>query len=262
MEIKIFEKKEFGSIRAIEIDNEPYFVGKDVATVLGYTNQSEAINEHVDDDDRKVLTFKAYSKTLQASLWQGNDFSDKTLINESGVYSLILSSKLPTAKQFKRWVTSEVLPSIRKKGMYSVPTKLSEALRLAAEQAEIIEKQAELIAIQTPKADYYDALIERENLTCFRDTAKQIGIGQKEFIDWIIKHRYIFRNQKNQIRPYIDYCDKYFKAKDFIDKDGKHAGVQVLITTKGKEHFAKRLKEEAVNGIEVLIKDADITNEN
>lgn len=147
-----------------------------------------------------------------------------------------------------------------------VPTKFSEALRLAAEQAEIIEKQNEIIAIQTPKAEYYDSFMERESLTCLRDTAKQIGIGQKEFIEWLTKKRYIFRNQKNQIRPYMGYCDSmssgsdnYFRMKDFVDKSGKKVGQQVLITTKGKEHFAKLIKEEKVSGIEELIKDADYT---
>ena len=170
--------------------------------------------------------------------------------------------------EFAIW-TNDRLEELITKGhteINRVPTKFSEALRLAAEQAEIIEKQKELIAIQTPKAEYYDSFMERESLTCFRDTAKQIGIGQKEFIEWLTKKRYIFRNQKNQIRPYMGYCDSmlsgsdnYFRMKDFVDKSGGKVGQQVLITTKGKEHFAKLLAEEKVSQIEELIKDADYT---
>ena len=111
-ELKIFKNSEFGEIRTVEIDNAPWFVGKGVAEVLGYSNPNEAVQEHVDDED------KLNSKTLSSfdlELGQRGGW----LINESGLYSLILSSKLPTAKAFKRWVTSEVLPSIRKHGLYA-----------------------------------------------------------------------------------------------------------------------------------------------
>ena len=111
-ELKIFKNSEFGEIRTVEIDGEPWFVGKDVAEVLGYSNTNEAVQEHVDEED------KLNSKTLlsfELDLGQRGGW----LINESGLYSLILSSKLPNAKAFKRWVTSEVLPSIRKHGLYA-----------------------------------------------------------------------------------------------------------------------------------------------
>ena len=107
-QLQIFENKEFGKIRTVEINNEPYFVGKDVADILGYTNARKALTDHVDEDDKGVTK----CDTLGGS-------QNMTVINESGLYSLILSSKLPTAKKFKRWVTSEVLPSIRKHGMYT-----------------------------------------------------------------------------------------------------------------------------------------------
>ena len=121
-EIKIFENEEFGSVRTMEINGEPYFVGKDVATILGYSNINKAIQMHVDEEDKKVLDYKGFSH-FGTTLWSGNDFSNKTIINESGLYSLILSSKLPNAKKFKRWVTSEVLPAIRKTGSYYIQSK-------------------------------------------------------------------------------------------------------------------------------------------
>lgn len=116
-EIKIFENAEFGSVRTLEVNGEPYFVGKEVAEILGYSNVNKAIQMHVDEEDKKILDFQGFSQN-GISLWNGNDFSNKTVINESGMYSLIFCSKLESAKKFKRWVTSEVLPSIRKTGCY------------------------------------------------------------------------------------------------------------------------------------------------
>ena len=121
-EVTVFKNlvhPEFGELRTVEIDGEPWFVGKDVAAALGYSNINKAVAAHVDEDDKKVLDFKGFSQNGKSfGLWVGNDFSSKTIINESGLYSLILSSKLPSAKEFKHWVTSEVLPSIRKNGAY------------------------------------------------------------------------------------------------------------------------------------------------
>lgn len=109
-ELQVFENAEFGSVRTLVIDNEPYFVGKDVANILGYQNGSRDINRHVDEDDR-----------CKSMVFDGNQKKKTIVINESGLYSLILSSKLPAAKKFKRWVTAEVLPSIRKHGAYAAP---------------------------------------------------------------------------------------------------------------------------------------------
>lgn len=117
-EVQIFKNNEFGQVRALEINGEPYFVGKDVAEVLGYKNTSDALEKHVDDEDKKKIAYRDYPQ-----------FGNKgaVLINESGLYSLILRSDLPTAKKFKRWVTSEVLPQIRKTGSYQMP-KMSKEL--------------------------------------------------------------------------------------------------------------------------------------
>ena len=118
--MKIFENEEFGRLSLILLNDEPMFLGKEVASVLEYSNPSKAISDHVDEEDRKVLNYKAYNDSLLSSLWTGNDFSDKVLINESGLYSLILRSNMEKAKKFKRWITSDVLPSIRKTGKYEI----------------------------------------------------------------------------------------------------------------------------------------------
>lgn len=119
-EVKIFNNSDFGSVRSIIIDNEPYFVAKDIAEILGYTNPQKAVRDHVDEDDKRV------NESFTVKGTQG------ILINESGLYSLIMSSKLPNAKKFKHWVTSDVLPSIRKTGGYKIPTTIPEQIQLLA----------------------------------------------------------------------------------------------------------------------------------
>ena len=144
-EIKIFENEEFGSVRTMEINGKPYFVGKDVADILGYQNGSRDINRHVDEDDReKVMIF------------DGNQNKESIIINESGLYSLILSSKLPTAKKFKRWVTSEILPSIRKTGGYLANSDMMVSTyfgNLPPEQQTLVKGLFDNIIAQQTKID-------------------------------------------------------------------------------------------------------------
>ena len=124
-DLQIFNSPEFGAIRTIEKDGEPWFVGKDVAEILGYANASKAVSTHVDDEDKTFIMLDI-ADSQNGNVLAGQ--SKTTIINESGLYSLVLSSKLPTAKKFKRWVTSEVIPSIRKHGGYLTPDKLEEVL--------------------------------------------------------------------------------------------------------------------------------------
>lgn len=128
-ELQIFNSEEFGEIRTVMIDGEPWFVGKDVATALGYSNATKAIRDHVDEDDKK-MGVQNVTPSITDSLGR---IQYPVWINESGLYSLILSSKLPSAKRFKRWVTSEVLPAIRKTGSYKRPMTLEEQLRIVAQ---------------------------------------------------------------------------------------------------------------------------------
>lgn len=176
-ELKIFKNSEFGEIRTVEIDGEPWFVGKDVAEILGYANPSKALSDHVDEEDK--LNNESLSSLGQRGGW---------LINESGLYSLILSSKLSTAKKFKRWVTSEVLPAIRRTGAYGVqvPRTLKEALQLALEQEEKLEAlqldnsiKTQQIAELTPKATYYDLILQCRDLLSMTEIAKDYGMSAK-----------------------------------------------------------------------------------
>ena len=198
-DIQTFENSEFGSIRIVEIDNEPYFVGKDVADVLGYNNTKDALSRHVDSEDKTVIQ-RSENTTLEIPN------RGLTVVNESGLYSLILSSKLPTAKKFKRWVTSEVLPSIRKHGAYMTSATIEQAIlnpdtiiKLATALKEEQSKNKQLQAVNSelavnnqimkPKADYFDELVDRNLLTNLRETAKQLEIKQKDFINFLLEKK-------------------------------------------------------------------------
>lgn len=213
MEIQTFNF-ENQQVRTIEIENEPYFVGKDVAEILGYSNASKAVLTHVDPEDRSYIMLDI-AGSQNGNVPRGQ--TKTTIINESGLYSLILSSKLPNAKKFKRWVTSEVLPAIRKHGGYLTEQKLEEALlnpdtliNLATQLKQ--EREGRLIAEQrvnelTPKASYYDKVLSNKALVTITVIAKdygmsgkamnallhELGVQYKQGTTWLLYARY----QKN-----------------------------------------------------------------
>ncbi len=186
MELQIFNNPEFGAIRTVEIDGEIYFVGKDVATALGYINTNDALARHVDTEDKRgsQITTPSGVQTM-------------TVITESGLYSLILSSNLPRAKEFKRWVTTDVLPKIRKYGVYATADFAKEAIKnpkwaidilkaLQTEQAEnahltqentVLNQQ---VAELTPKASYYDVVLNCKDLVSVSKIAKDYGMSATE----------------------------------------------------------------------------------
>lgn len=241
----IFKNPEFGQIRTVVIDSDAWFVGKDVALVLGYADVNKAIAMHVDDEDKKLN-----DKTSPSFGQRG-----ATLINESGLYSLILSSKLPTAKRFKRWVTSEVLPAIRKTGGYIPHDEEMSDAEIMAKAFQIsqrtIEEQHRKIGaleiekshlqvenqVMAPKADYFDELVDRNLLTNFRDTAKQLGIAPKKFVTLLLEKKYIFRDQKGKLMPYQDKNKGLFEVKECFNQKTKWSGVQAMVTPKGRETF-------------------------
>lgn len=176
-ELQIFKNAEFGSIRTLTINGEPYFVGRDVAEILGYSNSRKALADHVDEEDKGVTKCDTLGGT-----------QEMTVINESGLYSLIFGSKLPTARRFKRWVTSEVLPTIRRHGVYAVdevlanPDTLIEALLQLKAEREINQALKETVAVQNqqivemkPKASYYDVVLNCKDLVAISVIAKDYG---------------------------------------------------------------------------------------
>lgn len=225
--LQVFDNPEFGQVRVVEIDREPWLVGKDVAAALGYSDTNKAIAMHVDDEDK--LNDKTSSSLGQRGGW---------LINESGLYSLVLSSKLPGAKKFRRWVTSEVLPSIRKTGSYQLPRDYPSALRALA---DAVEENARLEAdnqTMRPKANYFDALVDRNLLTSFRETAKEFGVGQNALIRFLLDNQYIYRDQKKRLMPYAEHVERgLFELKECKNEQNRWCGTQTLITPRGRETF-------------------------
>lgn len=208
-ELKVFENAEFGQIRGVEINGESWLVGKDVAERLGYSNASKAVMVHVDDEDKRF-------EMLPVSDSQIGNLVKTALINESGLYSLVLGSKLPNAKKFKRWVTSEVLPAIRKHGGYLTAEKVEEALlnpdvliRLATELKDEREARRALeskVAEDAPKVMFAKAVEQAENSILVGDLAKLIkqngtDIGQKRLFERLRADGYLGTRGENYNMP-------------------------------------------------------------
>ena len=236
-QMEIFKNPEFGTIRAVEIDGEPWLVGKDVALALGYKNPQEAIRNHVDAEDKGV-----------SEILTPGGMQKLPVINESGLYSLVLSSKLPKAKQFRRWVTSEVLPTIRKHGAYMTREKLwevatsPEALmklcsELLAEQEEntVLRKENALLE---SKAEYYDLFIDASQNTNLRITAKELSVPERQFVRFLLEYRFVYRTESGTVLPYAKPSnERLFCVKDFC-RNG-HFGSYTLVTPEGKLFFSR-----------------------
>ena len=162
-EMQIFENQEFGAVRTVELDGEPWLVGKDVAQALGYSNPRKALADHVDEEDKGVTK----CDTL-------GGVQEMTIINESGLYSLVLSSKLPGAKKFRRWVTAEVLPAIRRTGGYRMPKDYPSALRAENEQ------QRQAIAEFQPLRQYIDTILSSTGAIATTQIAADYDISAKQ----------------------------------------------------------------------------------
>ena len=244
-EIKIFENEEFGSVRTMEINGEPYFVGKDVAEILGYANTSKALIDHVDDEDK--LNNETLSSLGQRGGW---------LINESGLYSLILSSKLPTAKKFKRWVTSEILPAIRKTGSYSIQSKpdsytIEDPAARARRWAEEYEEKKALeakIEEQKPLVEYAEHIQASKDVIDMKSMAKLaskngIKIGRNKLFSFLRDRKILDRENI----PYANYMDKeWFQVVEspytFNNGDVKIIKT-TLVSPKGQIGIIRQLKK-------------------
>ena len=242
-EIKIFENVEFGKVRVIMIDGKPWFSAKDIASALGYKNPLEAVRN--------------YCKRGERFSHPSNGGMQKMLfIPESDVYRLIIKSKLPAAEKFETWVMEEVLPSLRETGNYSLndnfpnlPKTFSEALRALADEVEKNEALEKEISLMKPKAEYFDKLVDAKLLTNFRDTAKEFKIGQKQFINWLISKRYIYRDKSNKLKPYMQYVPSLFEVKEWKSNSSSATGTQTMITPKGREMFRLLVESENLKAL-------------
>ncbi len=229
-------------VRTVQKDGEPWWVLKDVCEILGLGSPHKVF-ERLDEDEK--------GRNLIPTL--GGE-QEMTVINESGLYNVILRSDKPEAKPFRKWITSEVLPSIRRHGAYMTPETLEAAIlnpdlliRLCTALKDEQDKNKALQAanstlavdnqIMKPKADYFDEIVDRSLLTNFRETAKQLQIKEKEFIRFLLDRKYIYRDKKGKIQPYADKNSGLFEVKEFVNEKTGFSSTQTLITPKGRETF-------------------------
>ena len=248
-EIKIFENEEFGSVRTMEINGEPYFVGKDVAEILGYADTFGALKKHVDEEDKQNCQNSSFESPRGL-----------TIINESGLYSLILSSKLPNAKKFKHWVTSEVLPAIRKTGSYSIQSKpdsytIEDPAARARRWAEEYEEKKALeakIEEQKPLVEYAEHIQASKDVIDMKSMAKLaskngIKIGRNKLFSFLRDRKILDRENI----PYANYMDKeWFQVVEspytFNNGDVKIIRT-TLVSPKGQIGIIRQLKKYYVN---------------
>lgn len=229
-------------VRTVIIDNEPYFVGKDVAEILGYKNGSRDINRHVDEEDRQN--------------YQNGTFGNRgvTIINESGLYSLILSSKLPQAKEFKRWVTSEVLPAIRKHGMFATDElldnpdfaiatlqKLKEERELRLQAQEEVAQKNQIIHELQPKATYYDLILQSESLVAISVIAKDYGMSAKKLNSLLHELKVQFKQGSTWLL-YQKYASKGYTQSKTHTIDAERSRMHTYWTQKGRLFIYDLLK--------------------
>lgn len=238
-----FTNPEFGEVRTLNIENEPWFVAADVCKALDLGNASMTLSR-LDDDEKGVSLIDTLG-----------GLQNMVTVNEPGLYTLVLGSRKPEAKAFKRWITHDVIPSIRKNGGYIAgqetlsPEELMAKALLVA-QKTIEEKDAllsrtsvELSAakveneIMRPKAGYFDEVVDRNLLTNFRETAKELGIKPKSFVNFLIEKKYIYRDKRGKLLPYEDKNDGLFEVKECFNEKTQWAGTQTLVTPKGRETF-------------------------
>lgn len=259
--LQVFKNEEFGEIRSLEINDEPYFVGSEIATILGYKNTRDALLKHVDSED----------KISDVAIYDGSQNRNMVVINESGLYSLIMSSKLSSARRFKRWVTHEVLPSIRKTGGYmageenmSEDELVLKAMQVLQNKLKTLESKTErleaenhtqfqLIGELKPKADYLDRILQSKALVTITAIAKDYGMSAKTF-NKILHDLKVQFKQSGQWFLYSYYQDCGYTQSETIElehKDGsKFVKMNTKWTQKGRLFLYNLLKE---NGIVPVI---------
>lgn len=249
--LQIFVSKEFGQIRTVTIDNEPWFVGKDVATALGYKNTKDALATHVEDCD-KIMGSQNATPSIKDSMGREQR---PTWINESGLYALIFGSKLESAKRFKHWVTSEVLPSIRKHGMYAVDELVNNPellIKVATELKEEREKNKRLEADNErmkPKGIFADAVATSRQSILIGQLAKLIcqnghEIGQQRLFRWMRENGYLMKHGSNYNMPMQRYVEQglfEIKESSVTNPDGSVRLTRTTkVTGKGQQYFINK----------------------
>lgn len=246
-ELQIFSF-DSNEVRTVVVNEEPYFVGKDVAEVLGYTNTRDALNRHVDNEDKKNLTSR--NTTLENLPNRG-----LTAVNESGLYSLIFSSKLDSAKRFKRWVTSEVLPVIRKHGIYATDSVIEQTMKNPDYIITVLtefkkERESRLVAEQQvqelkPKATYYDLVLQNKSLLSVSKIAKDYGMSAMR-MNKLLHELGVQYKQGDIWLLYAKYQDKGYTQTSTYALDEEHSKVSTKWTQKGRLFIYDLLKDKGI----------------
>lgn len=241
-ELQIFNNPEFGEIRTIEENGAILFCGRDVAKALGYANTQDALSRHCRGVVKRDL-IDALGRKQEASF-----------IPEGDIYRLAAKSELPGADAFESWIFDEVLPSIRRNGAYMTPESLEAAilspdylLKVVTALKDETDKRkaleaanASLVvdnAIMKPKADYFDELVDRNLLTNIRETAKQLNVKERDFVAFLLGHKYLYRDKRGRLMPFAEKNNGLFQIKETVNDKTGWSGTQTLITPKGRETF-------------------------
>ena len=257
--VKVFENEEFGRVRTVAINGEPWFVGKDVALVLGYNNTRDALTRHVDIEDKGVVNLDTLG-----------GLQELAIINESGLYSLILSSRLPSAKEFKRWVTSKVLPSLRKTGTYIIDEKdkkdllylniihadceVGRAIALNDLENNYIKPLEQKIEADKPKVEFADHVADTSDLIDMSTLAKlakkeNIKIGRNRLFEWLRDNKYLMSHGKHKNEPYQKYVDNgWFVVREYTYNTayGEQIGTKTYVTGKGQMGIIEKLRKDFI----------------
>ncbi len=235
-ELMIFSNPEFGEIRTVEENGKVLFCGNDAAKALGYKRPNDAISAHCRGTVKRRITDSI-----------GRE-QEMNFIPEGDIYRLAAKSELPGADRFERWIFDEVLPSIRKNGGYIQGQESMTPEELMAKALKVAEKtlanrEARISAltvenqIMAPKADYFDELVERNTLTNFRETAKELQVPPRKLIQFLLNKKYIYRDKKGKLLPYEDRNNGLFEVKECFNEKTQWSGTQTLVTPKGRETF-------------------------
>ena len=233
---KVFSSEKFGNVRVVMVDGEPWFVGKDICDALDIGNSRQAM-ARIDDDEKSGVILN-----------DGSQGRNMGIVNEYGVYSLIMTSRKPEAREFKRWITHDVLPSIRKTGSYgkpALPQTYQEALRELADRCDVIEQQKFELLEQKPKVEFFDAVAESKDAIEIASVAKVLnvpGVGRNKLFEFLRNHKILMRNNQ----PYQKYVDcGYFRIieQKYERPNGDTCiNIKTLVYQKGVKYIQELLK--------------------
>ena len=237
--IQVFTNRHFGQVRVVMRDGEPWFIAADICRALDVDNNRQAVSRLDEDEKGVILNDTNRGKRSMA------------VVSEPGLYALVLGSRKPEAQSFRRWITHEVLPAIRQEGAYMTPERLHEVLQdpdtliALAQRLKLLQEKNRALVDENetllPKADYFDRLVDHDVNLTLRETAKELGVKERCFIDYLIEHGYLYRDKKQHLMPYADHVDVLFSVKECVNERTGWGGTQTLVTPQGRDCFRRQL---------------------